>query len=161
MAADIPDQVLRDALHAVTGEAALLVSDVDWDLKGPCDDCPFLRTSTSHQGVAKSMPAYIESIHGQRFAHTCHKTDCRQAVDGPKTFKGRPKHCAGALMMLLKTGDGFDLQLPLLESLEAGKWDCREMTERAKADDRVFTVQELIACYHDELAAQLAQSPSL
>ncbi len=124
----IPEQSLRKALEAVIGEPALLAADVDWDLKQPCDDCPFLRTSAFHGGVARSLPDYVASIENNRFAHTCHKTDCRRSVDGPKTFKGTPKHCAGALMMLLKTGNGADLQLPLLEALEASKWDGREMT---------------------------------
>lgn len=152
---DIPPAVLRKALEAVQPGDVLLVSDVDWDLKSPCDDCPFLRTSPFHQGVASAIPKHVEAIQAGAFAHTCHKTDCRPSVDGPKTFKGRAKHCAGALMMLLKTGKGFDLQLPLLQALEQGKFDCRDMLARAKADQRVFTLSQFLAFYERRLGKHL------
>ncbi len=152
----IPEKELRAALEGVTGETALLASDVDWDLKTPCNDCPFLRTSPYHEGVAGSLPGYADSIQDHRFAHTCHKTDCRPTVDGPRTFKGTAKHCAGALMMLLKTGNGVDLQVPLLEALQADKWDYKEMETRAQADDRVFRLPELLEFYAIELGKRVA-----
>lgn len=86
------------------------------------------------------------------FAHTCHKTDNRQACDGPRNWQGeRPQHCAGALMMLLKTGQGHDLQIPMLNAMQEKKFDIEEMTARAKADDRVFTVRELLRFYATRL----------
>lgn len=151
----IPDNVLRDALEAVAPGNVLLATDCDWDMKSPCDDCPFLKTSPFHQGVAQSLPDYGESIAGSSFSHSCHKTDTRPDVDGPRTFQGTTKHCAGALMMLLKTGRGMDLQLPLLQAMEAGKFDVKEMTARAKADDRVFTVPELLTFYATTLGRQI------
>lgn len=153
--AEIPPAVLRKAMETVRPGDVLLAADLDWDLKSPCDDCPFLRTSPFHEGVAGSIPKTMEAIEAGAFAHTCHKTDCRPSVDGPRTWRGRTKHCAGALMMLLKTGKGLDLQLPLLQSLEQGKWDAKEMTARAKADKRVFTVGQFIAFYARELAGKV------
>jgi hypothetical protein len=144
---NIPEHALRAALERVNGEPPVLARDVDWDLKSPCSDCPFLRTSPFHEGVAESLQSYMESIDARRFAHTCHKTDPRPKCDGPHTWDGRPKACAGATMMLLKTGAGTDLQLPLLEAAVAGKLDLADMTARANADNRVFKIPELLSFY--------------
>jgi len=151
----IPEEVLRTALSVITGESQVLASDIAWELRSPCADCPFMKSSPFHQGVASHIPGYVESIRNNEFAHTCHKTDHRLSVDGPLRGKpnGRPvQHCAGATLMLLKTGRGFDLQLPLLEALECGKLtseQLQEMTARAKADPNVFTVPQLLRFYED------------
>jgi hypothetical protein len=134
-----------------------LASDVSWDLRNPCADCPFMKTSPFHQGVAKSIPALCESIESHSFAHTCHKTDYRTKCDGPVAGKptGRAvQECVGSTLMLLKTGQGKDLQLPLLQAMESGKLSddaVRQMTARAKADDSVFTLPELIRFYYRRL----------
>lgn len=128
---------------------------IDWDLKTPCADCPFLKTTAYHQGVANNLQTNMEAIDAGNFAHTCHKTDSREPVDGPKTWTGRPKHCAGALMMLLKTGRGKDLQRPLIQALSAGKFDVHDMTRRAKADKRVFTVRGMLRFYLKEIQKSL------
>lgn len=153
----IPDNVLRDALAKAMGEPAVLVSDVRYDLRNPCADCPFMKTSPFHQGVAKSLPALVESIEAHSFAHTCHKTDTRPQCDGPVAGKETNKpvqHCIGSLMMLLKTGDGKDLQLPMFDAIDAGKLtieDVNAITKRAKADERVFALPELLRFYYRRL----------
>lgn len=157
----IPENILRDALAAATGEPAVLASDVRYDLRNPCADCPFMKTTPFHQGVAKSIPGLCESIESRSFAHTCHKTDTRPQCDGPVagTETGKPvQHCVGSLLMLLKTGNGKDLQLPFLQAIEAGKLsveDVHALTARAKADPNVFTLRELILFYRDKLSAML------
>jgi len=132
------------------------VNNVGWDLKAPCGDCPFLKTSPFHEGVAGSISSYVESIQSGVFAHTCHKTDNREACDGPKNYKGeRPQHCVGAIMMLLKTGHTLDYQMPLLHAAERGEIDLKAMHEAATANENVFTVGQLLKFYADELAKQL------
>lgn len=121
--------------------------DLDWDLKTPCADCPFTKAAPFHEGVAQGLPGVLESIEAGNFSHTCHKTDRRPMCDGPQTWEGRTKHCAGAVLMLLKTGDGKDLQLPLLRAAEAGKLDLHDMTARAKADTKCWTVDGLMRFY--------------
>ena len=128
-----------------------LPDQVGWNLKQPCADCPFTKRAPFHEGVAGSLPNYVERIESHQFAHTCHKTDRRPECDGPHTWDGKPEHCAGALMMLLKTGDGKDLQLPLLEALQEGKFDVEEMTRLAKANKNVFTLRELLDFYLEEI----------
>lgn len=160
----IPDGALRKALEAITGdEPAVLASDVHWDLRNPCADCPFIKSSPYHQGVAESIPALCESIDNGSFAHTCHKTDYRKQCDGPVAGKetGRAiQECAGSTLMLLKTGNGKDLQLPLLQAMESGKFSSeavQEMTARAKRDPNIFTIREFLHFYARKLNQMVAK----
>jgi len=137
-----------------------MLSNVRYDLKNPCSDCPFMNTTPFHQGVAESIPQYIESIEAGRFAHTCHKTDNRPECDGPHTHKGATQHCLGALLMLLKTSNSRSrkrrrrewnwIQRGLVHALDTGKiTDERfaELVAQAKARKDVFTVDGLISFY--------------
>lgn len=133
----------------------LFARDVEYKVHNPCADCPFLKSSPFHEGVAGSIPEMIESMVDHNFAHTCHKTDNRLACDGPRNHQGTTQHCAGALMMLLKTGKGFDLQLPLLEAAQAGKIDLKEWTARAIAAKNVFTVKEMLDYYAKRLGQRV------
>lgn len=126
-------------------------SELQWDRPNPCGDCPFLKTSPYHEGVAAHVPEYVQSIQDNNFAHTCHKSDNRPSCDGPRNHIGPPQHCVGALLMLLKTGKGMDLQLPLLRALEAKKFDIKQRMAQAKKWKNVFTVLELIAFYEREV----------
>lgn len=134
------------------GPGLLEPVELDWDLQTPCGDCPFRKSSPFHQGVAKGLPLYLEAIDRGKLAHTCHKTDNREECDGPRNWKGdRPKHCAGLILMLLKTGDGKDLQLPLLQAAEAGKLDLARMIELAADSQDIFTLKEMLAFYLKEI----------
>lgn len=132
---------------------AVLAGDLHWDLRQPCGDCPFLKTSPYHEGVEGHVSEYAAALQNNEFGHSCHKTDNRANCDGPIRGQRLPapiQHCAGALLMILKTGRCFDLQLPLLKAMEAGKISAeavREMTRKAKADKRVFTVPGLLKFY--------------
>lgn len=112
-------------------------TDLDWSMKNPCADCPFTKSAPFHRGVCRSIPDYFDTIRRNNFSHTCHKTDNRPACDGPKNYQGdKPQHCIGSILMLLKTGDGYDLQLPLL---------------RAEAAENVFTLQGMLRFYRKAL----------
>jgi hypothetical protein len=151
---------LREAAAKIDGEDPVLVRDMAWDMARPCSDCPFLKSSPFHNGIARSLPTYQALIDAGHFAHTCHKTDPRKACDGPQPQDGRPvQHCAGALLSLLKTGDGYDLQLPLLLAAESGKFDVHAMTKAAEADDTIHTIPELMQFYLSELEAHLEPKP--
>lgn len=128
-------------------------SDLDWSRLNPCNDCPFLKTTPYHGGVAGSLLKYLDTIEDGNFAHTCHKTDNRPACDGPRDFEGeKPQHCAGALLCLTKTGNGKDLQVPLLQAAEAGLLDLKALTARAKLAKFVFTLPEMVRFYLRELS---------
>lgn len=147
----IPEQTLRAALAKVTGEETILESDLRFDLKHPCGDCPFLKSSPFHQGVAKSLPEYIETIEAQNFAHTCHKTDNRKAVDGPRNHDGAPQHCAGSLIMLLRDRKHW-MQRPLVRAMDDGRFDVTGFMAATKGDRRrVFTMKGLLRFYLAEL----------
>ena len=53
--------------------------------------------------------------------------------------------------MLLKTGNGKDLQIPLLNAAGRKEIDLAALTEQANADGRVFTLRELLAFYLNAL----------
>jgi hypothetical protein len=129
--------------------------ELDWSRKNPCGDCPFLNTSPYHGGVASGLKACVEAIKAGNFVHTCHKTDNRPNCDGPRNWKGKIQHCTGAIMMLLRTGKGMDLQLPLMKAAEQGKIDLADMTKRARASKFVFTVPGLIAFYAEEVSIRV------
>jgi hypothetical protein len=118
--------------------------DLDWDLKRPCQDCPFRRSTPPHEGTAAAAFDTILSLEDHRFAHSCHKTDPRSDSPGGRRLTGRPKHCRGALIMIVKSGKGYDLQLPLLRAGEAGLIDLDELTRAAKADRECYTVTQFV-----------------
>jgi hypothetical protein len=118
--------------------------DFDWDLKRPCADCPFRRGTPFHEGIAGNTQGVIESIRRHTFAHTCHKTDNFSDSPEGRRFVGRFKHCVGSLIMLIKTGRGHDLQIPLLEAAQAGKIDLDELMATAKADKDCYTLHEFL-----------------
>lgn len=125
---------------------------LDWDLKQPCDDCPFTRAAPFHQGVAETLPQNVEAIEAHRFAHTCHKTDNRPYCDGPKTYQGeRPKHCVGALYMLIKSGGSKWMQHAFVQAMDAGRVDVEDLCRRARADRRCFTLRGLLGFYTREI----------
>lgn len=75
-------------------------SQIHFDLKRPCKDCPFKISTPMHGGVMKSLTEYSASIDLGEFAHTCHKTDFRaDSVEGKK-YQGTVQHCAGALALM-------------------------------------------------------------
>lgn len=153
------DESSRNALRELLAKkdrcSNQMAAELEWDMTQPCSDCPFRKSSPFHGGVATNIPSYVDTIEGGIFAHTCHKTDTSPQCDGP--VRGmeaeRPaKHCAGAILMLLKTGDGKDLQLPLLKAAEAGKIDVHRMAEVAKDSPDVFTLREFLVFYVREIA---------
>ena len=81
-----------------TSEVSMTTEDVAWDLKAPCDDCPFKRTTPLHSGVYSSLLDYHNNLMNRIMAHTCHKTDPR--ADGyVESYQNKPQHCFGALVM--------------------------------------------------------------
>ena len=130
---------------------ALPTSAIDYDLKDPCGDCPFTKAAPFHEGVAGSLPLYLVSIEEQTFAHTCHKTDTREGVDGPMNWDGRPKHCRGLLIMLAKTGGDAWLQSGLMAGIRDGRLSLKELVAAAKADTRCYTLGEFRNFYLREI----------
>ena len=76
------------------------MEQIRWDLKKPCQDCPFKYDTADHAGVARDAHEVIWGLESGNFAHTCHKTDVRS--DCP-TAKGPAQHCAGLMIMAKKS----------------------------------------------------------
>jgi hypothetical protein len=154
MLTPIPETVLRTALESVTGEPPVLAKDVHYDMTQPCVDCPFLKSSPYHQGVAKSLPEYVRTIDAGQFAHTCHKTDPRQACDGPHPTDGRPiQHCVGSIIMLIKSKKW--MQSPLMKAWADNRVELVALEKIAKSDKRVFTINQMLGFYLREIEKRL------
>lgn len=116
-----------------------------FDLHKPCADCPFRRDVRPHEGVARDLSGTLDAIEGGVFAHTCHKTDPRsdspvgQAADGPA------QHCAGALLMVLRTTNGIVDQEPMARAVGDGRLDLAQLDWRAA--DNVHTGTSLVHAY--------------
>ena len=73
--------------------------DVAFDLRTPCNDCPFRIDVPLHDGVCNSLPRLKKNIDKGLFAHTCHKSDSRS--DGyEEGYKGKIQQCAGSRIMI-------------------------------------------------------------
>lgn len=129
------------------------LSEVRFDLRTPCADCPFRRGVPAHQGVAKALPEYASQIEMATFAHTCHKTDPRS--DGFKpTYTGPVQHCAGALIMCEKSGL---TQVGPAEAWREGRYDPTKLDLAAD----VYTFPELVRFYLRFLRGLRKRQPSV
>lgn len=73
-----------------------------YDLRTPCDDCPFLR-GNKHEYTENALGEYIARLlEGSDIAHTCHKTDPRSDCKSAQDYKGEIQHCAGAMILSIR-----------------------------------------------------------
>jgi hypothetical protein len=157
---ELPEEVRNAIALLVTDKhrcSEFLAASISYDMTAPCSDCPFKKSTPFHGGVCGSIPLYINQIEDQRFCHTCHKTDTSPHCDGPvagQEYDRPTQHCAGAILMLLKTGKGLDLQLPLLKAAEAGKLDIHRMAEIARNSPDIYTLGEFLRFYGRHAAAK-------
>lgn len=146
--------------------AAALRINVEYDLKKPCGDCPFLKTTPFHVGVAANFEGYMESMSRQEFAHTYHKTDNRDEVDGPRNHQGPTQHCVGALLMLLKSESesesvAYWTQDAILYGIRSKKLTddhLRHLIKLAKERDDVFTLIEMIRFYYQGMETEMIRT---
>lgn len=81
----------------------LAISEIGFDLRQPCSDCPFRRSVKPRKDMAEDLEPAWGKIERGEFLHSCHKTD--PDADGyMSTVNGKLQHCAGAIMMLKKEG---------------------------------------------------------
>ncbi len=154
---EIPEAVLRNGLEAATADQSILASDLHFDMHKPCDDCPFVKSSAFHGGIAASMPGYSQAIDDGIFAHTCHKTDPRAMCDGPRPQGAKVQHCFGAIVMLLKSGKGRWMQSPLMKAWAENKIDLPAIEAQAKADRTVWTLRGMLGFYLREIKKRLGR----
>ncbi len=92
------------------------MSEVGYDLKAPCNDCPFRRSSPLHKGVLHSLPDYEKRITEGEFGHSCHKTDERADSGFVSLVNGKIQHCVGALAFMKKMEEADDPEEPKLKT---------------------------------------------
>ncbi len=83
-----------------------IMKEMRFDLRSPCDDCPFRTNAPMHEGIIAELTSKIDSLLDDGLVHSCHKTDPRADCEAHKRApKGSPvQHCAGALIMMEKMG---------------------------------------------------------
>lgn len=90
---------------------------MEFDLKKPCDNCPFLREG----GIRLTVPRVRDIAEGmldsQGVTFPCHKTT---VDDGEGDLKEGPnsRHCAGALIFAEKNGNATQM-MRVMERLHA------------------------------------------
>ena len=82
---------------------AIDVSELSFDLKKPCKDCPFKKSTPVHEGILADLMDICNKLDDGTGIFTCHKTDPNtDSTDGQK-FKGKLQHCAGFMIMAVKS----------------------------------------------------------
>jgi hypothetical protein len=104
---------------------------VKYDLKNPCDNCPFRKDVSPYIRPARAEEIADALLSG-RMTFSCHKTTTEK---GRSNHHPKAQHCAGALIVLEKMGKshqmmriaerlGFynykelDMQAPVYDDLE-------------------------------------------
>lgn len=121
-------------------EIPMPIDEVGFDLKAPCDDCPFTKNAPPHEGVLAAFPKYWAEIKRGMFAHTCHKTDFRSDSKTHKFVKGKTQHCVGMIWMCENSDK---TQLPYLNAWAKKKFKFEDL----KGKERAFTWSEFLAFY--------------
>lgn len=121
---------------------------IGFDLKAPCSDCPFKKSSGIHEGVAGDLVVYAKKIKEGEFAHTCHKTDVRAGAREGALVNGKVQHCIGAILMCEKSGEG---QLPYLAAWCDKKFELNDL----QGGEDVMTLKEMVKKYYMWAKGQL------
>lgn len=132
---------------------------MDYDLKKPCNNCPFLR-----EGGVRLHPLRVRDIAGgmlssQGAEFACHKTTTKHTDDDDKFGEDEAgpdsKHCAGALIFALKN-DTMTQMMRICHRIRA--FDPETMMADKPAVESVFdTFDEMFKKNREEFAAE--QSP--
>lgn len=115
---------------------------IRFKLRRPCAECPFKKTTPLHRGVALNLDTLAESLRDETFAHSCHRTDSRSDYRQAKRYRGEIQHCAGALIMMEKSGC---VSLPMANAMAFGELDVKRLDMAAP----VYTVYEFLTIYID------------
>ena len=119
-----------------------------FDLRKPCEDCPFLREGgirLRRERVLEIAEAMLDS-QGSTFA--CHKTTIDSPDgDGDLVATPKSKHCAGALIFAEKNENGTQA-MRIMERL--GMYDAKALMSDKTVVDRVFDdLDEMLAVNED------------
>lgn len=81
-----------------------IMTQMRFDLRSPCSDCPFRTDAPMHEGIISDLVSKFDSFDHDELAHSCHQTDPRACCPPEKRMPaGSPiQHCAGALIFAYK-----------------------------------------------------------
>lgn len=122
-------------------------SDIAFDMVEPCADCPFrLSTPCDKKGITQEQIQLIAGFHldqlGRNEMHSCHVTDPRVTDGGYKGHKGKLQHCAGFMLMLVKSERESG---PMIRAAEAGRLDLAKL----KSVDLVHSIKDYLKAAYD------------
>jgi hypothetical protein len=130
-----------------------------FDRVRPCDDCPFRKDVPPEDGIGGNIPSMFADIDMGRFTHTCHKTDPR--ADGfIPTHEGPIQHCAGAIIMMLKSNippGGTLLGAIAKGRLVASRFYADKESRELRDFDIVMSTKELLDKYLDYFRGRLSK----
>jgi len=116
------------------------MKDLGFDLKTPCDDCPFRKNVPLHKGVLEKLTEFVSSLDRGEFMHSCHKTDDRSDYKNPKLFQEKIQHCMGSILMCEKSNYG---QYPYTYAVIKKDFKIESIIDPGD----VFTVKEFFKTY--------------
>lgn len=81
-----------------------IMTQMHFDLRSPCSDCPFRTDAPMHEGIISDLVHKLDSFAEDNLTHSCHQTDPRADCAAEKRLPaGSPiQHCAGALIFAYK-----------------------------------------------------------
>lgn len=115
--------------------------DIRWDLKRPCENCPFANTEHSIKFACRERAEEIEeSAYRNGFPCHVHAENVEESEydEGGYVFGDTPQHCWGAIAMYLKNGSGnvpWEYAIEEDPELEARWWKRCDMEAYAKVFD--------------------------
>jgi len=130
-------------------------AELRFDLKKPCKDCPFLKTTPHHEGVASDLMSISTSIESENAAFTCHKTDPRSDSPTGQRHTGPVQHCAGFILMCEK---GKTPQVPYLTAWCSRQFDLDKLDKSAPVYD---SFMDMVRSYGHWIKGQLHRWPGL
>lgn len=126
-------------------------SEVKFNLRRACKDCPFRRSTPHHEGVASDLINLHGQIEKGGFLHSCHKTDPRSDGYVPG-YKGPVSHCAGSLMMIKNMGPEWFQGSMLFREV-------RRYMKNLKPDPDIFkSFQEMVEHYVPFVRAKVKEN---
>ena len=114
--------------------------ELRYDLKKPCNECPFRAGAKYHEGVTANLMLYHGRMEQGTLVFTCHKTDRRSDSPIGKKFRGKIQHCGGLLTMMAK--DVSMLGMHQCRAMESGKWKPERMDLKQKVFKNFYFVMK-------------------
>ena len=125
-----------------------LARNIGYDLREPCADCPFLKSTPVERKGIQDLPGLMTSLYSDgEIAHSCHKTDPRSDAPDPKLVNGKIQHCVG-FIKFAANNDRVTWRMSMAVH------DGSMPKEMLQPDDRIHNATDLLQAYCDDLGIE-------